>query len=110
MTIEALPVARGVPSVSAAQMAGADRAAMDLGVPLAALMENASHQIAAATRAFLGDIEGKLVAALVGNGNNGGDALGALRHLAGWGAQVDAYVAAPDRLRPLARTQRDILA
>ena len=30
-----------------------------------------------------------LVAALVGNGNNGGDTLGALRHLAGWGAQVD---------------------
>ena len=111
MTLDALPVARGVPSVSAAQMAEADRVAtVELGIPLEALMESAARQIAAVTRAFVGEIEGKLVAALVGNGNNGGDALGALRHLAGWGAQVDAYVAAPDRLRPLARTQYDILA
>ena len=111
MTLDALPVARGVPSVSAVQMAEADRVAtVELGIPLEALMENAARQIAAVTRAFLGEIEGKLVAALVGNGNNGGDALGALRHLAGWGAQVDAYVAAPDRLRPLARRQYDILA
>jgi hydroxyethylthiazole kinase-like uncharacterized protein yjeF len=111
MSLDALPAARGVPSVSAAQMAEADRVATEeVGIPLEALMENASRQIAAVTRAFLGEIEGKLVAALVGHGNNGGDALGALRHLAGWGAQVDAYVAAPDRLRPLARRQYDILA
>lgn len=111
MSLEVLPVARGVPSVSAAQMAEADRVAtVDLGIPLEALMENAARQIAAATRAFLGETRGRLVAAVVGNGNNGGDALAALRHLAGWGAQVDAYVAAPERLRPLARAQYDILA
>jgi len=110
MTLETLPVARNVPSVTAAQMAEADRVAAEMGIPLEALMENAAHQIAWATRAFLGDVEGKLVVALVGSGNNGGDALGALRHLAGWGAEVDAYIAAPDRLRPLARLQYDILA
>jgi NAD(P)H-hydrate epimerase len=110
MTFDTLPIARKVPSVTAAQMAEADRVTAEMGIPLAALMENAAHQIAAATRAFLGDVEGKLVVALVGSGNNGGDALGALRHLAGWGAQVDAYLAAPDRLRPLARLQYDVLA
>lgn len=112
MTLASLPVARDVPSITATQMAEADRVATkELGVPLEALMENAAHQIAAATRAFLGgDVEGKLVAAIVGNGNNAGDALGALRHLAGWGAEVDAYIASPDRLRPLAQMQYDILA
>lgn len=110
MTLAALPIARGVPSVSAAQMAEADRVAtVDLGIPLEALMENAARQIAMATREFLGETRGRLVAALVGHGNNGGDALAALRHLAGWGAQVDAYVASPERLRPLARAQYDIL-
>ena len=87
MTLETLPIARNVPSVTAAQMAEADRVAAEMGIPLEALMENAAHQIAWATRAFLGDVEGKLVVALVGSGNNGGDALGALRHLAGWGAE-----------------------
>jgi hydroxyethylthiazole kinase-like uncharacterized protein yjeF len=110
MTLESLPAVRDVPSVTAAQMAEADRVAAELGIPLATLMENASHQIAAATRAFLGGVEGKLIAAIVGNGNNGGDALGALRHLAGWGAEVDAYIAPPARLRPLAKLQYGILA
>ena len=112
MILASLPVARDVPSVSAAQMAEADGfATKQLGIPLEALMENAARQIASATRTFLGgDVEGKLVAAIVGSGNNGGDALGALRHLAGWGAEVDAYIATPDRLRPLAQLQYDILA
>lgn len=112
MTLASLPVARDVPSVTATQMAEADRVATkELGIPLEALMENAARQIASATRTFLGgDVEGKLVAAIVGSGNNGGDALGALRHLARWGAEVDAYIASPDRLRPLAQLQYDILA
>jgi hydroxyethylthiazole kinase-like uncharacterized protein yjeF len=112
MTLESLPAAREVPTVTAAQMAEADRVATkELGVPLEALMENAGRQVASAARTFLGgDVEGKLVAAIVGSGNNGGDALAALRHLAGWGAEVDAYIAARDRLHPLAQVQYDILA
>lgn len=114
MTLEALPAiaARMVPSVTAAQMADADRVASEeLGIPLGVLMENAARQIAAAARAFMGEVEGQVVSALVGTGNNGGDALAALRHLLGWGVEVDAYVASPpDGLRPLARQQYDILA
>jgi len=100
-----------VASATAAQMAEADRiASEDLGIALELLMENASRQIAAAARAFLGDVAGKRIVALVGGGNNGGDALGALRHLAGWGANVGVVLSRPaERLRPLARRQHDIL-
>jgi hydroxyethylthiazole kinase-like uncharacterized protein yjeF len=92
-------------------MAEADRIASDeLGIPLELLMENASHQIAAAARLFLGGVAGKRIVAFAGSGNNGGDALGALRHLSGWGAEVRAVLSGPaDRLRPLARRQHDIL-
>ena len=93
-------------------MADVDRiASEELGIPLEVLMENASHQIAVAARLFLGGVAGKMIVALAGSGNNGGDALGALRHLSGWGASVSAVLSGPaERLRPLARRQRDILA
>ena len=106
-----LPTLRDVPSATAAQMAEADRiASEELGIPLELLMENASHQIAVAARAFLGGVAGKRVVAFVGSGNNGGDALGALRHLSGWSADVRAMLSGPAKsLRPLARKQHDIL-
>jgi hydroxyethylthiazole kinase-like uncharacterized protein yjeF len=93
-------------------MAEADRiASEELGIPLASLMENASHQIAVAARLFLGDVAGKRIVAFAGSGNNGGDALGALRHLSGWGAHVGVVLSGPmEGLRPLARQQHDILA
>lgn len=94
-------------------MADVDRiASAELGIPLELLMENASHQIGVAARLFLGGgVAGKRIVALAGNGNNGGDALGALRHLSGWGADVRAVLSGPvERLRPLARRQHDILA
>ena len=93
-------------------MAEVDRiASEDLGIPLDALMENASHQIAIAARLFLGSVAGKRIVAFAGSGNNGGDAIGALRHLSGWGAAVGVILAGPaERLRPLARRQLDILA
>jgi hydroxyethylthiazole kinase-like uncharacterized protein yjeF len=100
-----------VPSATAAEMADVDRiASAELGIPLELLMENASHQIAAAARHYLGAVAGKTIVALAGSGNNGGDALGALRHLSGWGATVSAVLSRPaERLRPLARRQHDIL-
>src|SRR5688500_19036153 len=93
-------------------MADADRVASEeLGIPLELLMENASHQIAVAARLFLGGVAGRKIVAFAGSGNNGGDALGALRHLSGWGATVSAQLSGPaERLRPLARRQHDILA
>jgi hydroxyethylthiazole kinase-like uncharacterized protein yjeF len=107
-----LAARRDVPSATAAQMAKADRiASEELGIPLDVLMENAAHQIAEAARLFLGRVAGKRIVAFAGSGNNGGDALGALRHLSGWGAEVRAVLSGPvDRLRPLARQQHDILA
>jgi NAD(P)H-hydrate epimerase len=92
-------------------MAEADRiASEELGISLEMLMESASRQIAAAARVFLGGVAGKRIVAFAGSGNNGGDALGALRHLTGWGAEVRALLSGPpDRLRPLARRQYDIL-
>ncbi len=93
-------------------MAEADRiASEELGIPLELLMENASHQIAVAARLFLGGVAGKRIVAFAGSGNNGGDALGALRHLSGWGAHVGVVLSGPaERLHPLARRQHDILA
>jgi hydroxyethylthiazole kinase-like uncharacterized protein yjeF len=109
---DSLPTLRHVPSATAAEMAEADRiASEELGIPPELLMENASHQIAVAARMFLGGVAGKTIVALAGSGNNGGDALGALRHLCGWGASVGAQLSGPaERLRPLARRQHDILA
>ena len=111
MSLEALPELRGAPTVTAAEMAEADRICVDeLGIGLEMLMENASRQIAAAARALLGDVSGKRVVALAGSGNNGGDALGAIRHLRGWGAYVAGVVSSPiEKLRPLPRRQYEIL-
>src|SRR6266540_5357582 len=107
-----LPRVRDFASATAAQMAEADRiASEELGIPLDLLMENASHQIAVAARLFLGGVAGKRIVAFAGSGNNGGDALGALRHLSGWGAHVGVVLSGPaERLHPLARRQHDILA
>jgi len=108
VTLDALPAVRGVPSVTAEQMAEIDRiTTLDFQIPVDVLMENASRQIAAAARALLGgSLAGKRVIALVGSGNNGGDAAGALRHLLNWGARVSAEVTGPqDRMRDTARRQ-----
>lgn len=93
-------------------MARADRAAIeDLGIPVAALMENAGRQVATVARLFLGgSVAGRRIVALCGRGNNGGDALVATRHLYGWGADARAVVCGdPATLRDLPATQRDAL-
>jgi NAD(P)H-hydrate epimerase len=108
VTFGDLPIVRDVPSVTAAQMAEVDRIAIeDLQIPVEILMENASRQIAVAARAFLGgSVAGKRVIGLIGSGNNGGDAAGALRHLLNWGARVCAECTGPqDRLREPTRHQ-----
>jgi len=101
VSLDELPTVRGVPSVTAKQMAEVDRVTIEeIAISVDALMENAAHQIARAARALVGRVDGKRIVGLVGRGNNGGDAAGALRHLAGWGAEVRAEVAAfPDDVR-----------
>jgi NAD(P)H-hydrate epimerase len=108
VTLADLPIARRVATATAAQMAEADRIAtleMQIGVDI--LMESASRQIAATARVYLGGrVAGMRVVALVGSGNNGADAAGALRHLANWGARVRAECSAPrERQRETTRVQ-----
>jgi NAD(P)H-hydrate epimerase len=108
VTFDDLPRVRAVPSVTAAQMAEVDRVTIeDLHIPVEVLMENAGRQIAAAARAFLGgSVAGKRVIGLVGSGNNGGDAAGALRHLLNWSARICAEFTGPqDRMRETTRYQ-----
>lgn len=72
------------------QAARFDRVAIEeRGVPEPALMENAGRQAALIVQHLHPD--GR-VAALVGSGNNGGDALVCLRALAAWGRTVTAIV------------------
>jgi len=101
VSLDGLPRVGGVPSVTANQMAEVDRVTIEeIAISVDALMENAAHQIARAARALVGRVDGRRIVGLVGRGNNGGDAAGALRHLAGWGAEVRAEVAAfPDDVR-----------
>ncbi len=73
---------------TADQAAGFDRFAIRrLGVPEPALMENAGRQAALVIQHLFP--RGPVVA-LVGSGNNGGDALVCLRALAAWGRTVTA--------------------
>jgi hydroxyethylthiazole kinase-like uncharacterized protein yjeF len=86
-----------VPAPTAAESAAIDREAIDvLGVPQPVLMENAGRSAAQLlSRLFP---EGTVVG-VVGAGNNGGDALVALRTLAAWGRPVRAVLVA-DRPAP----------
>ena len=108
MTLDDLPLVPDIPSVAAAQMAEVDRIAIqELHLSVDVLMENASRQIAEAARLLLGGrVAGQRVIGLVGTGNNGGDTVGALRHLVNRGARVCAELAAPqERQRETVRAQ-----
>jgi len=101
-----------VPLLTAAEAAAWDREARERhGVPERVLMENAGRSAALVLARLFP--EGRVVAA-VGGGNNGGDALVALRTLAAWGREV-AYVVAGSRSpdaalahgRPVAELSRE---
>ena len=80
----------GVRAPTSHQAASFDRFAIEgRGVPESALMENAGRQTALIIQHLFP--EGP-VAALVGSGNNGGDALVCLRSLAAWGRRVTSVV------------------
>jgi hydroxyethylthiazole kinase-like uncharacterized protein yjeF len=65
--------------------------------PEGALMQRAATGLATVCLRLLGRVYGARVTALVGAGNNGGDALFAAAQLAGRGAQVSAVLLDPDR-------------
>lgn len=85
------PFARGdVWALTADQAEAVDARAIDsLGVPQRVLMENAGRSAAAVLVRAVG---GSRVLGIVGSGNNGGDALVALRSLAAWGIAVRAIL------------------
>ncbi len=68
--------------------------------PEGALMQRAATGLAAVCLRLLGRAHGTRVTALVGAGDNGGDALLAGAHLAGRGVRVTAVLLDPDRAHP----------
>ncbi len=93
MIVRVRPFARGlVPVATGEESAALDRhAVVDLGVPELVLMESAGRAAAEVVHRLYP--RGEIVA-MVGGGNNGGDALVALRTLAAWGRSVRAVIAA----------------
>ncbi len=81
-------------AVTAAQMRRLEQGAVEAGVSLDELMENAGRAVADEVAAGLGDVEDSRIVVLIGPGNNGGDGLVAARRLAELGADVRAYVVA----------------
>ncbi len=87
--------------VSVAEMQQIERQADAHGLSYAQMMDNAGRGLAEAVRAFIEEPESHIALALVGPGNNGGDALVALAHLASWGWTAQAYLARPREDDPL---------
>ncbi len=71
--------------VSVAQMREIEKQADAAGLSYSIMMENAGRGLASAVHAHVAGRPGRSVIALVGPGNNGGDALVALEYLARWG-------------------------
>lgn len=107
------PLISDVPWLTTAQMIEVDRAMIeDFHIELLQMMENAGRALArvARERFLAGDPRDKHVAVLAGPGGNGGGALTCARRLAGWGANVAAYLAAPaGHFPPVPARQLDIL-
>ena len=81
-------------AVTAAQMRRLEQAAVEAGVSLDELMENAGRAVGDEVAARLGKAAVSRVVVLVGPGNNGGDGLVAATRLAQLGAVVEAFVVA----------------
>jgi hydroxyethylthiazole kinase-like uncharacterized protein yjeF len=81
--------------ITAAGMRTLEAKAVDGGVSLDALMEEAGLAVAQEAWLALGVVAGRRVVVLCGPGNNGGDGLVAARHLADWLAEVSVFTVAP---------------
>jgi ADP-dependent NAD(P)H-hydrate dehydratase / NAD(P)H-hydrate epimerase len=80
--------------VNVAEMQAIEREADLSGLSYAEMMENAGLGVAGQVHAAYGQVANRALA-LVGSGNNGGDALVALATLASWGWQVSACLVRP---------------
>ncbi|MBA7504047.1 Bifunctional NAD(P)H-hydrate repair enzyme Nnr [subsurface metagenome] len=80
--------------VTADQVKEIENQAVNLGISLETLMENAGNAVAAQVKQVLHSAVGKRVLVLVGPGNNGGDGLVAARYLHDWGAKVNICLCA----------------
>jgi NAD(P)H-hydrate epimerase len=109
----AFPTCRAdsMPWITVAQMRDVDRVAIELGLTLPRMMENAGASLARLALTLLGgDARGRRVAVLAGRGGNGGGGLVAARRLIGWGAHVEIRLSGePDTLAPVPREQLEIL-
>lgn len=81
--------------VSVKQMQTIEREADKVGVSYAEMMDRAGHGVADLVISEYGDDDWRVVTALVGPGNNGGDALVALEALAAAGWLAQAYLVRP---------------
>lgn len=83
----------------------------EIGVSILMMMENASRSIAVLARSMLDDsVKNKKIVILCGKGNNGGDGLGATRHLINFGATCKVFLTTEaDKLNPHAKVQYNIL-
>ena len=101
-----------IPTVTVDQMREVDRMMVDkIGVSILMMMENASRNIAILSRKLLGgNIKNKHIIVLCGKGNNGGDGLGAARHLINFGGTVTCILSGhKENLGGNARVQFNVL-
>ncbi|MBN2548698.1 MAG: NAD(P)H-hydrate epimerase, partial [Anaerolineales bacterium] len=81
--------------ISVAEVQAVEREADASGLSYAQMMENAGRNLAAVIAEVYAYADGKKILGLVGSGNNGGDTLVALTHLARQGWQTSAYILRP---------------
>jgi hydroxyethylthiazole kinase-like uncharacterized protein yjeF len=79
--------------VTADQMTQIEARAVESGLTIDSLMENAGRAVAESIRREIRGVLGKRILVLIGPGKNGGDGLVAARHLHDWGARVTVYMA-----------------
>jgi len=98
----------GLPVVTAEEMRGIDRHAIDtVGVPGAVLMETAGRAVADLIARTV-DLRAAPIVVLAGVGNNGGDGFVVARLLHGWGARVEVLLLGDTaRVRGEARVHLD---
>ena len=98
--------------VTTARMRALEQAAVDGGATWDGLMEQAGWGVAQEAIRLLGAARGRHVLALVGPGNNGGDALVGARHLRDAGARIALYIwrraDSPDDMNRRRCHERDI--
>lgn len=92
--------------VTVSEMRAIEQEANEKGVSYETMMDRAGKGVADFIHSYFGEKENKIITALVGTGNNGGDALVALKYLKEKGWKIRA-VLAKERDDPLLKTVQD---